>query len=191
MDALAGAHDAAVQMIDTSVVRVHQHGSCIAGNKAQHMGRSRGGLTSKIHAVVDANGLPVRLGLTASSLAKGERLSTFQRCLKALIERPRVSIELRKSVGDLGLQSSDGALTHGTFKRTRIGRYGCPLADGVIDMTLKTVGVLANAEGLNGTHIRLGEDLGIGRDVGDLRPVPPSQAVRHQIEDDPLRPQAS
>jgi len=25
------------------------------------MGRSRGGLTSKIHAVVDGNGLPVRL----------------------------------------------------------------------------------------------------------------------------------
>jgi transposase len=64
MDALAAAHNAAVQMIDTSVVRVHQHGSCIAGNKEQHMGRSRGGLTSKIHAVVDANGLPVRLGLT-------------------------------------------------------------------------------------------------------------------------------
>ena len=64
MDALAAAHDAAVQMIDTSVVRVHQHGACIAGNKQQDMGRSRGGLTSKIHAVVDANGLPVRLGLT-------------------------------------------------------------------------------------------------------------------------------
>ena len=29
------------------------------------MGRSRGGMTSKIHAVVDTNGLPVRLGLTA------------------------------------------------------------------------------------------------------------------------------
>jgi len=29
------------------------------------MGRSRGGLTSKIHAVVDADGLPLRLGLTA------------------------------------------------------------------------------------------------------------------------------
>jgi transposase len=28
------------------------------------MGHSRGGLTSKIHAVVDANGLPVHLGLT-------------------------------------------------------------------------------------------------------------------------------
>ena len=35
MDALAAAHDTAVQMIDTSVVRVHQHGSCIAGNKEQ------------------------------------------------------------------------------------------------------------------------------------------------------------
>ena len=50
-DALASAHDAAVLMIDTSIVRVHQHGSCIAGNSEQHMGRSRGGLTSKIHAV--------------------------------------------------------------------------------------------------------------------------------------------
>ena len=28
------------------------------------MGRSRGGLTSKIHAVVDGNGLPVRLALS-------------------------------------------------------------------------------------------------------------------------------
>jgi transposase len=64
MEALAAAHEAAVQMIDTSVVRVHQHGACIAENRKQHMGRSRGGLTSKVHAVVDANGLPVRLGLT-------------------------------------------------------------------------------------------------------------------------------
>ena len=51
-------------MIDTSVVRVHQHGACITDNNHQDMGRSRGGLTSKIHAVVDTNGLPVRLALT-------------------------------------------------------------------------------------------------------------------------------
>jgi transposase len=65
MSALIGAHDAAVQMIDTSIVRVHQHGACITRNRRQSMGRSRGGLTSKIHAVVDTNGLPVRLALTA------------------------------------------------------------------------------------------------------------------------------
>jgi len=65
MDALATAHDASVQMIDTSIVRVHQHGACIIRNRKQSMGRSRGGLTSKIHAVVDTNGLPVRLAVTA------------------------------------------------------------------------------------------------------------------------------
>jgi transposase len=63
MDALAAGHDAAVQMIDTSAVRVHQHGACIADNNHQDMGRLRGGLTSKIHALVDTNGLPVQLGL--------------------------------------------------------------------------------------------------------------------------------
>jgi transposase len=64
MDALAAGHDAAVQMIDTSVVRVHQHGACISDNNHQDMGRSRGGLSCKIHAVVDSNGLPVHLALT-------------------------------------------------------------------------------------------------------------------------------
>ena len=43
---------------------MHQHAACITRNKRQSMGRSRGGLTSKIHAVVDTNGLPVRLALT-------------------------------------------------------------------------------------------------------------------------------
>jgi hypothetical protein len=64
MNALARAHDAAVQMIDTSIVRVHQHGACINRNRRQFMGRSRGGLTSEIHALVDTNCLPVRLALT-------------------------------------------------------------------------------------------------------------------------------
>jgi len=73
MVALAAGHDAAVQMIDTSVVRVHQHGACIADNNHQDMGRSRGGLTSKIHAVVDTNGLPVHLALTPGE-ARDNRL---------------------------------------------------------------------------------------------------------------------
>jgi transposase len=65
MNALAATHDVAVQMIDTSIIRVHQHAACIGRNRRQSMGRSRGGLTSKIHAVVDTNGLPVRLALSA------------------------------------------------------------------------------------------------------------------------------
>jgi hypothetical protein len=64
MDSLTAAQDAAVQMIDTSIVRVHQLCACIANTSGQHIGRSRGGLTSQIHVVVNGNGLPVQLGLT-------------------------------------------------------------------------------------------------------------------------------
>jgi hypothetical protein len=63
-EALAETHDGSVQMIDTSIVRVHQHGGCAGGGETRLMGRSRGGLTTKIHACVDTNGLPVRLELT-------------------------------------------------------------------------------------------------------------------------------
>jgi Transposase DDE domain len=68
MDALAAAHDVAVQMMDTSIVRVHQHGACIANNVASILAGSRGGLTSEIHVVVDGNGLPVQLGLTGGQV---------------------------------------------------------------------------------------------------------------------------
>ncbi len=36
MDALAKGHDASMQMIDTSIVRVHQNGACIIQPKAVH-----------------------------------------------------------------------------------------------------------------------------------------------------------
>jgi transposase len=83
MNALARAHDAAVQMIDTSIVRVHQHGACITRNRRQSMGRSRGGLTSKIHAVVDTNGLPVRLALTAGEAHDNRLASSLLSRLKS------------------------------------------------------------------------------------------------------------
>jgi hypothetical protein len=81
MDALTASHDAAVQMIDTSIVRVHQHGACIANNTGQHIGRSRGGLTSKIHVVVDGNGLPVQLGLTGGQAHDNQLCSVLLRQL--------------------------------------------------------------------------------------------------------------
>lgn len=66
-----------VQMIDTSIARVHQHGASIVDNNHQDMGRSRGGLTSKIHAVVDANGLPVHLALTPGETHDNRLCSTL------------------------------------------------------------------------------------------------------------------
>jgi transposase len=41
MEALAETHDASVQMIDASIVRVHQHTSCAGGGETRLMGRSR------------------------------------------------------------------------------------------------------------------------------------------------------
>src|SRR3954464_12579593 len=74
MNALAATHHAAVQ-IDTSIIRVHQHAACIARNRRQSMVRSRGGLTSKTHALVDTNGLPIRLAVTAGE-AHDNRLAS-------------------------------------------------------------------------------------------------------------------
>lgn len=51
-------------MIDSPVVRVHQHGACITSDREQHMGPKSRGLASKIDALVDASNLRRRLGLT-------------------------------------------------------------------------------------------------------------------------------
>ncbi|OYZ95268.1 MAG: hypothetical protein B7Y08_08060 [Rhodospirillales bacterium 24-66-33] len=65
MDAIIAAHDGKVQMIDSTVVRVHQQA---AAQKKQAgdacIGRSRGGLTTKLHVRVVGNGLPVQLELS-------------------------------------------------------------------------------------------------------------------------------
>ena len=62
---LASDHDNEYMMIDATIVRAHQHS---AGAKkkdgAQAIGRSRGGLTTKIHALVDALGNPVEVMLS-------------------------------------------------------------------------------------------------------------------------------
>ena len=61
MDAIVKAHDGKVQMIDSSIVRVHQHASGVKKSGVRCVGRSRGGLTTKIHARVDAQGRPIKL----------------------------------------------------------------------------------------------------------------------------------
>nr|WP_235891101.1 IS5 family transposase [Pararhizobium mangrovi] len=65
-EALAAASPQSMQLIDSSIVRAHQHAAGGKKGVRNHaIGRSRGGLTSKIHVVVDEKGLPVRLALTA------------------------------------------------------------------------------------------------------------------------------
>jgi transposase len=70
-------------MIDNSSIRVHQHGANGKSGRAGYrprgvslttdacMGRSRDGLTTKIHALVDARGLPIALTLTPGQAHDG------------------------------------------------------------------------------------------------------------------------
>ena len=81
MDKLQDA-DLSVLMLDSTVVRAHQHaaGAKDSCAEAEAMGRSRGGFSTKIHVACDGLGKPVRIILTpgqnhdvtqASALIKG------------------------------------------------------------------------------------------------------------------------
>ena len=78
LDAVSKAYDGDIQMIDSASIRVHQHGgNAKKDGRSSCMGRSHGALTTRIHAMVDANGLPVTLRLGAGQAYDGH--SAFDR----------------------------------------------------------------------------------------------------------------
>ena len=70
------------------------------------MGRSRGGLTTKIHAVVDANGNPITLKLSEGQAHDGrsaaDMLDTVQTGQVLLADRGYDSDALRKTMAERG-----------------------------------------------------------------------------------------
>ena len=70
------------------------------------MGRSRGGLTTKIHAIVDANGLPLGLKLSAGQAHDGRSAADMLDRLGPgqilLADRAYDSDALRKTLADRG-----------------------------------------------------------------------------------------
>ena len=52
-------------LLDSTIIRVHQHGAGAKKEGPQAIARWRGGLTTKIHSAVDALGNPLRSILTA------------------------------------------------------------------------------------------------------------------------------
>lgn len=70
------------------------------------MGRSRGGLTTKIHALVDANGLPVAIKLTEGQAPDGRSAEDMLRDLKRgqilLADRAYDSDALRNAMAAQG-----------------------------------------------------------------------------------------
>jgi len=76
---LADDPDNEYAMIDATIVRAHQHSAGVLKKRGldQAIGRSRGGLTTKIHMIVDALGNPLALSLTGGQvhdITQAERL---------------------------------------------------------------------------------------------------------------------
>lgn len=73
------------------------------------MGRSRGGLTTKIHAVTDARGLPITLKMTAGQAHDGrsadDMLGTVGRGQTLLADAAYDSDRLRDHLADIGAKA--------------------------------------------------------------------------------------
>ncbi|NKB84710.1 IS5 family transposase [Ochrobactrum grignonense] len=70
-DAASEAPDMEYAMVDATIVKVHRHGQGSKGTQSQAIGRSKGGMTTKILALTDALGNLVRF-----ELLPGQRFDT-------------------------------------------------------------------------------------------------------------------
>lgn len=117
-DAVSKAYSGDLQMVDSSSIRVHQHAA--DENKGSQetnvaasgdvvgircMGRSRGGLTTKIHAVVDADN-PILLKLSEGQAHDGrsaaDMLDSVGPGQTLLADRGYDSDALRQTLADRG-----------------------------------------------------------------------------------------
>lgn len=66
LQALDWRHDASECAVDATYIKVHKDGANPAGGQpAQCIGRTKGGLNTKLHALVDRIGKPIAIVLTA------------------------------------------------------------------------------------------------------------------------------
>jgi transposase len=108
-----------VLMIDSSVVRVHQPAANgEKGCRSRCMGRFRGGLTTKIHAVVDGHGLPILLRLTEGRAHDGKAGEDLPGLLGSncilLADRGYDSDTMRAKVEEAGAPANIRPLDHRT-----------------------------------------------------------------------------
>jgi transposase len=95
-------------MIDATIVRAHQHAAGARGGQAlQSLGRSCGGFSSKIHAKVDALGMPLQFVLTAGEaheIKSAEALLANDKSDYLLADRGYDCNELRNTLVARGTQ---------------------------------------------------------------------------------------
>ena len=91
-------------MIDGTIVRAHRHAAgALSGQDQQGLGRSCGGFSSKIHAKVDAFGMPLTIIITAGQAAdikQAEALVGEDVCENLLADRGYDSDDLRDKLNE-------------------------------------------------------------------------------------------
>lgn len=96
-------------MIDGSNIRAHQHAAGAAGGQEyQALGRSRGGFGTKIHAKVDAFGMPLGFVLTggeAHELTAAKQLLGTDISVYLLADRAYDSYDFRDFLAERGTEA--------------------------------------------------------------------------------------
>ena len=87
-------------MIDATIIRAHQHAAgAKGGQEHQGLGRSSGGFSSKVHAKVDAFGLPLAYKITGGNrheITEAENLMGKYECKFLIADGGYDSNEFRK-----------------------------------------------------------------------------------------------
>ncbi len=95
-------------MLDSTIVQVHQQAAAARkkrGCEDKAMGRSRGGLSTKIHLLSDENGLPVAFRITpgqAAKYAEAIRLLEGQQADAVIADKGYDSAEIVAKIQSLG-----------------------------------------------------------------------------------------
>nr|WP_200933223.1 MULTISPECIES: IS5 family transposase [unclassified Sphingomonas] len=108
-DALTTDRDNQYLMIDSTIVRAHQQAATGKGGpRNQALGRSRGGLTTKIHMLADALGRPLRFRITAGQahdITAAPALLEGQEADAILADKAYDSNELRETIAQMDAQA--------------------------------------------------------------------------------------
>jgi transposase len=95
-------------MLDSTLVRAHPQATTGKGAPNQALGRSRGGLTTKIHMVVEGQGRPVRVILTAGQrgdVTQADALPDGLRARRVPADKAYDSNALRARVAAMGAEA--------------------------------------------------------------------------------------
>lgn len=95
-------------MIDSTIVRAHQQAASGKGGQGSGVGAFRGGLTTKIHMLVDALGRPIRFIVTAGQvgdMTQAPALLKGQSGDAVLADKAYDSNTLRETITSMGVEA--------------------------------------------------------------------------------------